>query len=224
VIAEIRDMAPRPAFVVISGDLVNSPSIAAYQRVRAVVAELEGIAPVLLGLGNHDDRALFRHVVLDGAGEPTAPYRYVTTIGGLRVIMLDSTVAGEVGGRIGSDQLAWLDAQLRESASSGTVVILHHPVLQPFAIPHPSWQPDWFLADAPELEQVIARHEVLGLLSGHVHISSTTAFGGTVAATVSSMILMFDPTHVAGRMKAGAGFNVCVVRDGRLIVNPVSVT
>lgn len=224
VISEIRGMSPRPAFVIISGDLVNNPSVAAYQRVRAVVAELEGIAPVLLGLGNHDDRALFRQVVLDDAGVPTAPYRYATTIGELRVIMLDSTVPGEVGGRIDPDQLAWLADQLRDPAPGGKVIVLHHPVIQPFAVPHPIFQPNWFLADAPDLEQIVAQHDILGLLSGHVHISSVVTFGGTIAATVASMTLMFDPTHVAGKFKAGAGFNVCVVRDGRLIVNPVSVT
>jgi Icc protein len=224
VIAEIRGIATKPACIIISGDLVNAPTVAAYQRARAAMVELEQIAPVLLGLGNHDDRALFRQVVLSSeSDDPTAPYFYATTIDGLRIIMLDSTVPGEIGGEIGSAQLTWLAAQLRDPAPRGTVVVLHHAVVQTFAVPNSIWQDQWGLADAAALEQVIADADVLGLLSGHVHVNSLTTFGGTTAATVTSMISMIDPTQVAGTLKAGAGFNVCVVRDGRLIVNSVSV-
>ena len=57
--------------------------------------------------------------------------RSVVEAGGLRFVMLDSLIDAVDGvrvdeGRVGDDQLAWLDAQLAASAIP-TFVGLHHP-------------------------------------------------------------------------------------------------
>src|SRR5918995_1297963 len=65
VLARIERLEEAPAFIVVSGDLTEDGSAEGYEVVNAVLTELGGgVPPVLLALGNHDDRATFRRVVL----------------------------------------------------------------------------------------------------------------------------------------------------------------
>ncbi|MGH2558280.1 MAG: metallophosphoesterase family protein [Thermomicrobiales bacterium] len=225
VVREVRALDPPPAFVVISGDLVDTPSGEAYQRVREFVAQLEAVAPVLLGIGNHDDRAAVRRIQGgDATGDAEAPSYYTHCIDGVRIVMLDSKVPGEVGGALGPEQLAWLDGQLREREPGGTIVVLHHPVVESFAIAKVAWRDGWLLNDAEALRDVLQGRHVLRILAGHVHVGSVAAFAGTVTATAPPTVWMIDPLRVSGQARPGAGFNLCAVRNGTLIVNPVVVT
>src|SRR5690348_15523193 len=67
VVATIRAMDVQPVFFVISGDLVNGGTSAAYDHLRRLLdTELTPFGvPVLLGLGNHDSRVFFRERVAD---------------------------------------------------------------------------------------------------------------------------------------------------------------
>ena len=58
----------------------------------------------------------------EGAAVSDEPYCYVTWVGGLRVIVLDSTVPGAAHGELDKPQLDWLRAEL-EPAAEGTHTI-----------------------------------------------------------------------------------------------------
>jgi len=112
VLARIRQLDVSPTFIVVSGDLTENGSAESYEVVKGALWELGGEnteTPVLLGLGNHDNRTMFRRVVL---GEKTSdglePYCYSRLIDGLRVIVLDSLIPGHPSGSLGATQLAWL--------------------------------------------------------------------------------------------------------------------
>jgi Icc protein len=225
VVTTLRAMSPRPTFVVISGDLVDTSTAAAYRRVRDFVAELQTVAPVLLAIGNHDDRAAVRRIQGDDdAGDPDAPFYYARCFDGLRVVVLDSRLPDEVGGALGSDQLAWLAAQLAAPTPGGTIIVLHHPVVETFAIEKVAWRDGWLLHDAEALRAVIADRQVLGILTGHVHVGSVAVFGGAVTTPAPPTVWMVDPLRESGQARPGAGFNLCAVRNGVLIVNPVTIT
>ena len=108
VLGRIRALDVEPAFVVVSGDLTDDGSAESYEVFREVLRQIgDGDTPVLLALGNHDDRATFRRVVLGQEdGEDEQPYCYGQTIDGLRVIVLDSVIPGATAGALGSAQLA----------------------------------------------------------------------------------------------------------------------
>ncbi len=224
VVARVRAMAVRPCCIVISGDLTDDALPASYRHVKAALAELRAVfgVPILLGLGNHDRRVPFRQVIL---GEQTAAdederYYYSTRIGDLRILMLDSLVPGALHGELGPVQRAWLAEQLRDPAPGGDLVVLHHPVL-PRGLPRAT---DNILVDADALRAILQDRPPLGVLAGHSHVVSAASFAGTLAITAPAVGSLFDPGTVDGiRMLDGTGFNLCTVRDGTLIVNPVIV-
>jgi 3',5'-cyclic AMP phosphodiesterase CpdA len=209
-----------PDFYLITGDLSNDGSLASYQQLRARLAPLLDHRPVLVGLGNHDERPTFRQGWL---GEATATdrqarYYYSQRIGPLRVIMLDSVLVDAVPGELDRAQLDWLAAELAEAAPGGTLIALHHPVLARGV----RREQDYLLQNAPALAAVLADRPVLGLLSGHLHMASQALFAGTLAATTPAVAFQFDPSiRRSERVLAGTGFTLGSIRDGRLIVNPL---
>lgn len=218
----IREMTLDPACFVFSGDLSNHGEPESYRHLIEIVEQEFrpfGV-PILLGLGNHDSRLPFRQVAL-GETDPTdehAQHYYSTVVRGLKVVMLDSLVPGQVHGLLGDDQLAWLDRELADGAAGGQVVVLHHPSL-PRGVPRPD---DYLLSDRDAFGEVVARHDVLAVLCGHSHVPTFGLFAGTLHVAAPATAYQLDPSiRDGGRGLDGAGFNLCTVRDGRLMVNPV---
>jgi 3',5'-cyclic AMP phosphodiesterase CpdA len=223
VLTRINQLDVAPAFIVVSGDLVDDGSDQSYEVVNEVLKELgAGAAPVLLALGNHDDRTSFHRVVL--RAEPTddsGPYYYSQMIDGLRVIVLDSTIPGHVGGALGSSQLTWLDTQLGDPAPRGNLIVLHHPCRLVAPARH---YPAFILREAAAVEAIITRHRdrVVGVLAGHSHQANSAPFGGTLHVTAPAVLCQLD--FFAGEQYVptpGSGFNVCRIDDSQLVVHPV---
>jgi Icc protein len=222
----IRELDVLPAFIVVSGDLTDDGSAESYEVVIEVLKELSaGTTPVLLALGNHDDRAVFRRVVLgEECSDDQDPYYYSQMIDGLRVIVLDSTIPGEDGGALEATQLTWLEGQLEGPASRGNLVVLHHPCRLVAPAHH---YPAFIVREAAALEAIVARHRdrVVGVLAGHSHQVNSAPFGGTLHVTAPAVLCQLD--YFAGEQYVpipGAGFNLCRIEDGQLIVHPVLLT
>ena len=132
-----------------------------------------------------------RDAFVEGLGVPA---RSVAKASGLRFVLLDSLIDAVDGvrvdeGRIGAEQLAWLDEQLAASVAP-TFVVLHHP---PTTI-GVELMDRIGLRDADALAAVLGRHShVVGTLVGHAHTMSATTFagrplliGGGVVSTITS--------------------------------------
>jgi Icc protein len=226
VLARMAQLETPPAFIVVSGDLTDDGSAASYAVVNAVLTELGGgVIPVLLALGNHDDRATFRRVVLGEARcDDAGPYCYSRLIAGLRVIVLDSTIPGEAGGALGTAQLAWLEGEVQMPAARGNLIVIHHPGRLAGPVHH---YPAFIVQEAAALEALVARyHErVVGVLAGHTHQANSAPFGGTLHATAPAVLRQLD--YFAGPAYTtvpGGGFNLCQLDDDGLIVSPVLLT
>jgi 3',5'-cyclic AMP phosphodiesterase CpdA len=226
VLARIKQLDVAPAFIVVSGDLIDDGSAQSYEVVNEVLKELgAGATPVFLALGNHDDRAAFRRVVLgEERSDHQGPYHYSQLIDGLRVIMLDSTIPGAVGGALGATQLAWLEAQLADPAPRGNLIVLHHPCRLVAPAHH---YPAFIVREAAALEAIVALHQdrVVGVLAGHSHQANSAPFGGTLHVTAPAVLCQLD--YFAGEQYVpipGAGFNLCRIDDGQLAVHPVLLT
>ena len=228
VLARIGKLDVSPAFVVVSGDLSNDGSAKSYEVVKGVLEELGGEGkntPVLLALGNHDDRATFRRVILEEEGaDGQKPYHHSRVIDGLRVIVLDSTIPGEDGGALGAAQLTWLEEELQGSAARGNLIVLHHPCRLAGPAHH---EPAFILREASALEALVERHQdrVVGVLAGHSHQANSAPFGGTLYATAPAVLCQLD--FFAGEqytpIPGGGGFNLCQIGDRGLVVHPVLV-
>lgn len=220
VIAAARGLDIEPEFFVISGDLTERGEVESYEKLFALVLEVEEEGfPVLPALGNHDNRENFYNVFLGEACREDDRYCYSSDLGGLRVIVLDSLVRGQGYGELGREQLKWLSEELsRPEPALGSVIVLHHPPIQTGA----TWVDGFNLVDREELYDVLSGHPVLGLLSGHTHYPSLGRFGNTISATAPGVANFCDPSSQNGlRTIAGAGFNMVSVRGRDLAVHPV---
>jgi Icc protein len=90
----------------------------------------------------------------------------VLEIGGWRVVMLDTLVAGSVYGMLRSDQLDLLDQALSEASAHHHLICLHH---HPVSIGS-RWMDTIGLRNPDALFEVLDRHSnVRALLWGHIH-------------------------------------------------------
>jgi 3',5'-cyclic AMP phosphodiesterase CpdA len=176
----LNALDPRPDVVLATGDLVDRGQRTEYERLRSYLDALE--MPFLLLPGNHDERSALR------AAFPEQPWsregttlHYVVDDYPVRIVALDSAVAGHYEGHVGPEQLAWLDGLLTDDGQRATIVAVHHP---PFitGIEH---MDQMGLIDRDALGAVIARHrQVVAVLSGHLHRPITTRWAATVAMTI----------------------------------------
>src|SRR5262245_51848311 len=108
-VAAVRALPDPPDAVLLSGDLTDNAEPAEFEAVREALAPLR--APLFPLPGNHDARAPLREAFgLAGAGEERVDY--AAELGPLRLVVLDSTVPGQVEGSLDAAALAWLDAEL----------------------------------------------------------------------------------------------------------------
>ena len=179
-LATVEESGVRPAALLFTGDLADAGEPGAYERLRAIVEPVARRlgAPALFAMGNHDDRAALRRHLLGVRlrGEPgdTAPLDHVTWVGGLRIVVLDSTVPGHVHGELSPAQLAWLEAELAEPAPAGTVLALHHPPLPTSS----RLSADIQLQDRTTFSAILAGTDVRVVLAGHTHVVSAGAVAG----------------------------------------------
>jgi Icc protein len=178
-VAALNDFRPRPDLVVISGDLADTPSAEEYDYLNELLAPLQ--LPFIGIPGNHDCRALMRAAFPQAAyAAPSGALDQMRSVGGLDVILLDSSVAGQPHGELEAPTLQWLDATLASSPNRPALLFLHHP---PFRTG--IWHMDrQNLRNAGELAVIVAKHPRLRLIAaGHVHRATLTTFAG-VAATI----------------------------------------
>lgn len=195
-LTEIEKSELRPAALLFTGDLTEAGHPEAYQRLRTLVEPVAARmgSTALYVMGNHDSRPELREHLL---GQPRAddPYDYAVRLGGLRVVVLDTTVPGYTHGELTGDQLDWLAAELAEPAPDGTVLALHHPPL-----PTPSRIAAAIdLRNRKELAAVLTGTDVRIVLAGHTHVVSAGAIAGIPVWTGGTT------AYASGAFAAGGG-------------------
>jgi len=219
VVRRVVALQPRPRAVLISGDLTDVPSSAAYDRARDMLAPL-GV-PVHAIPGNHDDRDLLRARFGPEPAPAGAPVNFAVKCGPLRLIGCDSTRPGDDGGALGAEQLSWLDQTLDEEPETPTLLALHHPpvltgvsVMDAIALA---------AEDRAALEALLRRHrQVQSITCGHVHTTMMTAFAGRplliCPSTNSTMRLDIRAEDLPFTVsQQPLGFAVHALLDGRLV-------
>lgn len=209
----VEALGIRPDAIVFTGDLTDLGEPEAYRALREtiepVAARLD--APLVWVAGNHDERPAMRRELLD-LSATEEPLTGVHDLGGLRLVVLDTTVPGWHHGDVDEAQLAWLRGILATPAPLGTVLAMHHP-------PVPSHIPFFDileLRDQGRLADAIAGTDVRAILAGHLHYSTSGTFAGipvsVAAATCYTMDLARPAVEVNG-MDAGQSFHLVHVYD-----------
>lgn len=202
--------------VVLSGDLADTGSPAAYDRLRSLLArqsELLG-CPILVGAGNHDSAEAFNASL--------GPADSVTEVRGLRIVQLDSSLPGTDQGGLSDSQLGWLATVLATPAEYGTVLVVHHP-------PAPSASRVMSVStlhNKADLAAVVADTDVRIILSGHWHTPGSTTFAGIPVAVAGGISYVADPLYQERGYRAladGQNFNLIEFYPAQVVTLVVPV-
>ncbi len=177
----VSRLKTRPDALVISGDLTES----GLEREYAMLADMlhrHISVPVYVVPGNHDRREMLqsRMAHLPGIRADVDFVQYAVESHDVRLVMLDTVIAGSPAGELCARRLAWLDETLAAEPDKPTIVVMHHP---PFrcGIGH---MDRISLRNGDQFEAVIAQHrQVQRILCGHLHRAAT----GQVAHAVASI-------------------------------------
>jgi 3',5'-cyclic-AMP phosphodiesterase len=173
-VAALNELTPKPDLVVISGDLADTPTAEEYEHLKRLLAPLK--LPFVGIPGNHDSRELMRAAFPHAAyASSSGPLNQRIEIGGLDLLLLDSSVHGKPHGELDAATLQWLEATLVSAPDRPALLFLHHP---PFRTG--IWHMDrQNLLNASELAPVVRRHPRVQLIAaGHVHRATLAMFAG----------------------------------------------
>jgi Icc protein len=146
--------------ILVTGDLIHDASAEGYQRLRDHLVNLD--TPTYCIPGNHDRNPIMENNI-KGRDITTDA---IANHGEWTLIMLDSTIPGEVGGHLSKDQLSILKTGLDAHPNSHIMVSLHH---HPVSL-HSEWIDQIALNNPEELFSILDQyHNVRGLLWGHAH-------------------------------------------------------
>lgn len=169
-IAHIAQALPRIGPIdalLVTGDLSDDGTAESYSLFRQMVEPL-GL-PLLVIPGNHDAREPMRAAFADLAlFDTTGPLNWISQIGALRIVGIDTLVEGSGGGNIDEATIAFLDGALH--VDGPVLLALHHPPFNSGI----AFMDSIGLARKDRLAEVIARSRAdIRLVCGHLHAAIT---------------------------------------------------
>jgi Icc protein len=213
----LRGTQLRPDAIIFTGDLADMGEPEAYAKIRGLVEPVaaEMGTKVLWVMGNHDNRAAFREQLLDQAPS-LETIDEVHWFGGLRLIVLDSTVHGAHWGEVSQRQLDWLSAELATPAPEGTILAMHHPPIPSVIKSAISVE----LTEQKALAAVLRGTDVRSIIAGHLHYSTNALFAGIPVSVASATCYTQDLNIPDGALRprdGGQTFNFVHVYDETVV-------
>ena len=206
-LVRLRD--PDADLVLASGDMSQDASAESY---RYLAAEFDRLGPPVVWIpGNHDDPATMKE---EFVSPNIFPARRVL-VANWQILLLDSTLAGQVHGRITPEQIEFLEAGLDEYPQQHALVCLHHQALEMGS----RWIDLKGLQQAERLRDIVrARPEVRAVLWGHVHQESQRSSDGIEWMSTPSTCVQFKPGAEEFSLDSLApGYrSLTLYRDGRI--------
>lgn len=205
-LGQLNSSGVRPDAIVFTGDLADKGEPAAYRKLRDLVEPFAADlgAELIWVMGNHDNRAELRRLLLDEVPSMT-PLDHVRMVDGLRIITLDTSVPGHHHGEIRASQLDWLAGELATPAPDGTILALHHPPIPSVLDMAVTVE----LRDQAPLGRVLKGSDVRAILAGHLHYSTNATFVGIPVSVASATCYTQDLTVAVGGTRGRDGAQAC---------------
>jgi Icc protein len=179
---------PRPAAILVTGDIADDHSAAAYDNFRRALRPYD--LPVFCLPGNHDEPGLMTDLMpglVDGDG---FQYGGTAEFGAWGAVFIDTHVHGRPEGRVEPKELSRLESALQALGDRPILVCLHHPPLPVGS----AWLDGVGLRNAGEFLAVIERYPaVRAVLGGHVHQAFETVRRGVRFLATPSTCAQFTP-------------------------------
>lgn len=190
-IAQINE-TPNVSFVMFTGDQIDKPF---EKELNAFLPHLEKLnAPWYFAFGNHDTMYggyLTPSLYMQLVNKYNKNYKFEKTYysfvpqKGYKAIVLDTIIRDKLtsNGRIGEQQLAWLDQELASSTKDTILIFMHVPLLEPYV------SPNHRLLDADKMEEILNKYKnPIAVFQGHYHGAKITQKGHILYVSCPSMV------------------------------------
>lgn len=176
-----------PDLIVVAGDITSLGYLEDYNQAREFLYELNSIAETYVVPGNHDSCNVglvhFRKLIGERRFVATDKKEDIVLIG------LDSSEPDIHDGKIGFDQIEWLNDVLnRIPRDRFTAVTFHHHLLP---IPQTGRERN-ILVDSGDVLKLLVSHGVNLVLNGHKHVSN--------AWKIDDMVILNSGTATTNRL------------------------
>lgn len=170
--------------VLCSGDMSNDGTAASYERYLKTVRQYIPATPLAWLPGNHDDPASMKAI------RSQAPRSDYLSLGGWRIILLNSRVPFEERGELPRSELNRLERLLESDPQSPTLIFLHHQLIPVGS----AWIDQYVVSNADEFFAIIDRFDnVRGVSWGHVHQEFYRVRKGVDLLATPSTCVQFKP-------------------------------
>lgn len=181
VIAAVVAETVRPDLILVTGDIAQDGSLAAYQALAERLARVD--CPSYWLAGNHDNAEVLKEV----AGPDSSKKQVL--LDGWQVLLLDSSVPDNVAGWLADDELTLLDGALQQYPDLPALVTLHH---HPVDIAS-GWMDGIGLKNRDAFWAVVDKHpQVKAVLWGHIHQTFDQYRGNVRLLATPSSCIQFE--------------------------------
>ena len=209
VIRQIERNHPDFDYLILTGDLAQDEALETYRKLREALGDWLHRCRIIPG--NHDDPAHLRTVFPELFPKDGAPLTFTLSVGGWKIIGLDSHLPGETKGRIEAAQLEWLKSALKLDPGVPALIFVHHP---PVAI-KVEWLDRIGLEGADDLKALVeASPQVKVICAGHVHQEFSGGIGRAAVYTTPSTCVQFSRRSEKDFDPRAAGYRTFRLGDG----------
>ena len=180
------------SFVMFTGDLIDKPF---EKELRAFLPHTEKLKyPWYFAFGNHDTMVggyLEPKLYMQLVNKYNKNYKFEKTYysftpqKGFKVIVLDSIIREKLtsNGRLGDEQLNWLDNELKNSKKDTILIYMHVPAIEPYN------SPNHRLLDADKFMEILEKYNnPIGVFKGHYHAAKITQKDNVVYVSCPSLV------------------------------------
>lgn len=198
---------PHPDCLLISGDLTEDGCAADYAELRAFIQAQVGDIPVIVTLGNHDNKESFYEGWL-GTDRQSEPYNTVTVLGDTVIISWDTSRQGVADGIITDAQMQWLEQTFARYQDKHMVLMTHHHFME-----HQASVPA--IPCDTRFPKLLQQYHIDCLLCGHTHHKFAYFYGDVPYYTVDGMSFYADLLmNGTVRFRETYGYNYYEIVDG----------
>jgi 3',5'-cyclic AMP phosphodiesterase CpdA len=162
----VNGMAKQPALIIHTGDITHLSKPAEFDLAQQMLAKLK-TSELHTTPGEHDtsDATVTEYFNRFGKASANKGY-YSFDHAGVHFVSLINVLQFKPGGlgTLGSDQLAWVKADLRGRSASTPIVVFAH---MPLWTIYEQW--GWGTGDADQLMSELRRFGSVTVLNGHIH-------------------------------------------------------